>query len=82
MNRKTYKSVIPSELENVATTSDIDALDGKLGKCYSTERYEEFQGAVEKIVGRYLKSTVGWAILLWIISLIGSMLLQKFTNLF
>ena len=82
MNKKTLKVKIPSELENVATTSDIDVLDEKLGKCYSSERYEDFQVAVEKIIGRYLKQNVGWAIALWILSLVGSMLLQKFFKIF
>lgn len=61
---------------------DISGLAEKLGKCYSAERYEDFQEAVEKLVGRYLKSTVGWAIVLWVISLIGSMLIQKFLHIF
>ncbi len=82
MNKKLSKSIIPSELENVATTSDIDVLDEKLGKCYSSERYEDFQAAVEKIIGRYLKSTVSWAILFYLISLIGSMFLEKIFKIF
>lgn len=48
--KKQTKSKIPAELEGVALTSDVDALGDKIDKCYSTERYEEFQGAVKKIV--------------------------------
>lgn len=59
---------------------DISGLSDRVGKCYSTEKYEDFQGAVEKIVSRYLKSVVVWGVLLWLISLIASMLAQKFLH--
>jgi hypothetical protein len=80
MNKKSPK--IPSELEGVATTSDIDVLGEKVSKCYSSERYEEFQQAVEKITWRYIKSFIGFGVFLWLISLIASMLAQKYLNLF
>lgn len=57
---------------------DISSLSEKADKCYSSERYEDFQEAVEKITGRYLKGNVGWAIALWIVTLLGTMLVQKF----
>lgn len=72
----------PKELENVAFTEDVNAVQLKVEKCYSSERYEDFQTAVEKIIGRYLKGNVGWAIAVWIFSLVGSMLLQKFFKIF
>ncbi len=60
---------------------DISTLGEKVTKCYSSENYEYFQTAVEKIVSRYLKASVGWAIVVWITTMVGSMLLQKFTNI-
>jgi pheromone shutdown protein TraB len=79
---KKIKSPVPSELEGVATTDAVDVLSGKVEKCYSSERYEDFQDAVEKIMSRYLKSNVGWAIIVWILSLLGSMLAEKFLHIF
>lgn len=38
---------------------DINDLGGKLGKCYSSERYEEFQEAVEKIVLKTIEGGKG-----------------------
>lgn len=73
---------VPSELQGSATISDVNYLDDKIEKCYSQERYEEFQDAVEKIIGRYLKSVVGWAVFVWLITIFASMLLQKFFNVF
>lgn len=73
---------LPTELENVAYVEDVNAIQEKVDKCYSQERYEEFQTAVEKIIGRYLKSVIGWSVFIWIITLFGSMLLQKFFNVF
>lgn len=73
---------IPQELEGVARTEDVNAIQEKVDKCYSQERYEEFQGAVEKIVSRHLKSNLGWGVLLWLITLIASMLLQKIFGIF
>lgn len=82
MSKKISKSVIPDELKDVATTSDVTALDEKLGRCYSQDRYEEFQSATEKIIVRYLKGNVGWAAVVWVLTLIGSMVLQKFVHVF
>lgn len=76
------KRTIPSELEGVAYTEDVNAIQEKVEKCYSKERYEDFQEAVEKVIGRYLKSVVAWGVLIWLITLIGSMLAQKFLNIF
>lgn len=76
------KKSLPSELENVAYVEDVNAIQEKVEKCYSKERYEDFQSAVEKIIGRYLKSVVGWGVFIWLITLIGSMLLQKFFSIF
>ena len=78
MNKKIPKIKIPRELEGVATTSDIDVLGEKVSKCYSSERYEEFQTAVEKIIWRYIKSFIGFAVFLWIASILASMMLQKY----
>ena len=72
------KRAIPSELENVAFIEDVNAIQERVEKCYSKERYEDFQGAVEKIIGRYLKSVIAWGALIWLITLIASMLAQKF----
>jgi hypothetical protein len=73
---------LPTELENVAYVEDVNAIHEKVEKCYSKERYEDFQGAVEKIISRYLKSVVGWGVFIWLVTLIGSMLLQKFFSIF
>lgn len=81
MGKKPYNQT-PRELEGVASTKDVITLEDKLTKCYSADRYEEFQEAVEKIMSRFLKGTVGWAIFLWLITLIASMLLQKTFSLF
>lgn len=59
INKKQGSSKIPQELEGVALTSDVDALDNKVAKCYSAERYEEFLEAVEKIVIRKLETSEG-----------------------
>ncbi|HEY0221073.1 MAG TPA: hypothetical protein VGC58_02510 [Candidatus Paceibacterota bacterium] len=73
---------IPTELEGVAKIEDVDAIQEQVDNCYSKDRYEDFQSAVEKIISRYLKGTVGWAIFVWLITLLGSMLAQKFLNVF
>lgn len=39
--------------------SDLEIKTSNLGKCYSAERYEQFQEAVEKIVLRTLESNDG-----------------------
>jgi len=76
------KKALPKELEGVAFSEDVNAIQEKVEKCYSKDRYEEFLEAVEKIIGRYIKGTVGWAVLLWLITLFASMLLQKFFKIF
>ena len=82
-NTKANKSVsVPRELENAATVRDVSALESRLDNCYTSEKYEDFQAAVEKIVWRYLKSNIAWAVLLWLISIIGSMLVEKFLHFF
>jgi hypothetical protein len=50
----TPRSSLPDELQNVATTEDISMLEGKVNNCYSKDRYEDFQEAVEKIVHKEL----------------------------
>lgn len=70
------------EVKQQLQTEKIDPLSQRVEKCYSQERYEEFQEAVEKIIERYLKSVVGWAVFLWLMSVIGSMFLQKIFNIF
>jgi len=57
--KKKPKAQIPEEFENVAFTSDVNALEERMDQCYSAERYEEFQEAVEKIVLRKLDSSDG-----------------------
>lgn len=54
------KSQLPAELEGVAYAEDVTALQAHVDKCYSSERYEDFQESVEKILERYLKGRVGW----------------------
>ncbi len=75
------KHTLPKELQGVANIEDVNALQEQVDRCYSKDRYEDFLNAVEKIIGRYLKGTVGWAIFLWLISLIASMLVQKYFNI-
>lgn len=76
------KKKLPAELEGVAHAEDVNALQEQIEKCYSAERYEDFQTAVEKIIGRYLKTFIAWGLLLWLSSIIGSMLIQKFWGIF
>lgn len=71
---------IPTELEGVAKKEDLTQIHAKLDRCFTQDKYEDFQDAVEKIVGRYLKGKVGWAIAAWIVSILGSMLAQKYLN--
>lgn len=61
---------------------DISGLVDKVTKCYSSERYEEFQGAVEKITLRYIKSQMAWAVLIWLVTLIVSMIVEKIFKVF
>ena len=68
---------VPEELEGVVKI-EVNAIHAKIEKCYSAEKYEEFQSAVEKIVSRYLKSNVFWLVLLWIITTVaGATALNK-----
>ncbi len=75
------KSQLPTELENVAYAQDVNALQEQVDNCYSSERYEQFQEAVEKIIWRYLKGFVGFAVFLWLATLLASMLAQKFGHI-
>lgn len=77
-NPRKNQPPLPSEYQNLARVEDVSAIDEKVKNCYSQDRYEAFQAAVEKIVARYLKSVIGWAVGLWIASVILSMLAQKF----
>lgn len=43
------KTILPPELQGVARVEDVNAVEEKISKCYSHERYQEFQEAVEKI---------------------------------
>ena len=52
---------VPEEIGGVLKI-EVSAIHDKIEKCYSKEKYEEFQAAVEKIVKRYLKSHIVWAI--------------------
>lgn len=100
MNKKTVsKFQIPEELKDVATTGDVNALEQRVDKCFSTERYEDFQEAVEKIVLRkidsgeggekikkhaedYFKGKVVWVIIVWLATIIGSAIIQKYFKIF
>jgi hypothetical protein len=74
---------VPEEFEGVARfTKDITVLEEHVNKCYSAERYEDFQAAVEKIIARYIKQVLVWGALVWIASLIVSMIAEKFLHLF
>ena len=80
--RKNNSSEIPIELQGVASTSEVNELEKKVANCYSKDRYEEFMEAVEKITLKYLKGKVGWVIAIWLLSIIGSILAQKFFKIF
>lgn len=76
---------MPRNNDDLNATSNIQrvtTLEDKIEKCYSAERYENFQTAVEKIISRYLKSIVGWSVFLWLITLLASMLLEKVFKIF
>lgn len=73
---------IPQEFDDVAYQGDISAVQARMDKCYSSERYEDFQITVEKILSRWLKGNVVWIIVLWIITLVGSMFLEKLGKIF
>ena len=57
MANRASEPKIPAELTNIATT--VSGLDDKVSKCYSTERYEEFQSAVETIALKVLDAGNG-----------------------
>lgn len=61
MNKKSpvKKQNIPYEIEDIATTSDVSALEDKVARCYSADRYKEFQDAVEEIVLRKIDTADG-----------------------
>jgi hypothetical protein len=44
------KRKLPAELEGVAFTEDVSAIEEKVGRCYSQDRYQDFQTAVKTIV--------------------------------
>lgn len=52
----TPRSALPPELQDVATSEDLNTLGSKVDRCYSADRYEEFQEAVEKIIWRALET--------------------------
>lgn len=78
----TKQAEVLDAVTNQVKEQHIDPLTAKVEKCYSQERYEDFQKAVEKIIARYLKSVIGWAGLVWIATIIGSMFLQKLLKIF
>ena len=41
---------VPPELEGAASMRDVSALEGRIEKCYSEERYAKFQTDVRQIV--------------------------------
>lgn len=60
----------------------VNSLEDKIERCYSADRYEDFQDAVEKVASRWFKGTYGWAILLWVATIILSMVAEKFGHIF
>lgn len=50
----TKKKSLPEEYKDVAKVDDVNALEQRVEKCYSEERYERFQEAVEKITLRII----------------------------
>ena len=46
---------IPEELRGTATLEDVNAISEKLEKCYSQERYSDFQKEVETITDRAIR---------------------------
>ena len=47
---------LPSELEGVAKVEQLSSLEARVDKAYSSERYEEFQDATEKIFYRAMET--------------------------
>lgn len=56
MANKRQTKPLPDELQDVATTGQLSDLEAHLNKAYSSERYEEFQAAVEKIFYRAMET--------------------------
>lgn len=54
---------LPPELQGLAEVEDVNALEEKLAeklaRCYSQDKYEEFQTAVEKISLKAISDEVG-----------------------
>jgi hypothetical protein len=50
-------------------------------KCYSSERYKDFQDAVEEIIGRYVAGRLWGALALWLVTIIGTAFAEKFLHL-
>ena len=63
---------VPQELEGAATVRDINTLEDRMEKCYSSERYKDFQDAVEEIIGRYVAGKLWGALELWLVTIIGT----------
>ncbi|MFM2383823.1 MAG: hypothetical protein RIQ72_395 [Candidatus Parcubacteria bacterium] len=76
------KHILPKELQGVANIEDVNALQEQVDRCYSKDRYEIFQEAVEKITTRHLKGTLGWVVFVWIVTIVASILIQKFFKVF
>jgi len=55
---RTPKLPLPQELIGV-TKDSIDRLDEKVERCYSQDRYEHFETAVEKITDKYIGTDGG-----------------------
>ena len=70
------------DLNAASNVQRVTTLEDKIERCYSADRYEEFQDAVEKISSRWFKGTYGWAVLLWVATIIASVLLEKFGHIF
>ena len=52
----------------------------EINKCYSPARYEVFQEAVQKITLEYLRSRLGIAAFLWLLSLVGAVVVGFFLS--
>lgn len=50
------KVKLPAELSDVASIHAVNLLEEKLARCYSADKYQDFQGAVETIIERYLET--------------------------
>ena len=56
----------------------IDYLKEKMDKCYSSERYEDFQTAVRKIVDEQIKMKWIYGIFIWILTTIITVVIGKY----